>query len=170
MSLEDDVFFMFNVYPNMNQKTNAKKLSKKLSSDKTQKVLGVFDQDIMIGFGFIKFSIKGSMKNICNLGIVINQMYQSKGYGKKLSGFMIDWAKKNNFKKIWLTVYSDNTKALKLYKSLGFQIEGLFMNNEYFYNVPRHVISMALFIDKNPKNERIILWKRLEKEFALIKR
>jgi RimJ/RimL family protein N-acetyltransferase len=60
---------------------------------------------------------------------------------------MIESAWKKKYKKIWLTVFSDNTRALVMYKNLGFKIEGIFMNDEMVNKKYRHVVSMALFHD-----------------------
>lgn len=161
-SLSDGVLYNFTLYPHANTKQVTLKLSKTLPKDKTQKIFGAFENGKMVGFGNLRFFPKETMKHVCQFGIVISDSNQGKGYGKMLSTKMIDWAMKNKFKKIWLNVYSDNPKAIGLYKTLGFQIEGIFMYNEYFVDKPRHTISMALFFDCNPFQERKKLWKKEE--------
>ena len=63
---------------------------------------------------------------------------------------MIEVAWKKKFEKIWLTTYYDNKAALKIYRKLGFEVEGIFINEEKINGKPRQVVSMGLF--KNKKN------------------
>ena len=52
-----------------------------------------------------------------------------------------------------------------MYNNLGFEIEGIFMYDEYFEGKPRHVVSMALFLSddcKNSKTERKKFIKQIE--------
>jgi len=60
------------------------------------------------------------------------------------------WAKK--IEKIWLTVYHDNLNAYKIYKELGFEVEGIFLYDEKFRGEFKHKISMAIF-KKHSNNE-----------------
>jgi len=163
LSLSDKVLYDFNPYPDANSKIGAKMLSQTLLKDKSQKIFGIFDGKKMAGFGFLKASPKETMKEVCQFGVVINEQYQGLGYGRTLSKGMVESAKKNHIKKIWLTVFSDNNRAINLYKSLGFGIEGIFMRNENFGKIRRHVISMALFFDGDPEKERKELWDKVSK-------
>src|SRR4030067_2487322 len=147
ISLSDTALYNFSIYPRANRKSVALRLSKALPKDKFQKIFGAFYMGKMVGYSFLKFSPKSTDKNICQFGIVIGESYQGKGYGDVLSKKTIDWAKNNKFKKIWLTVYSDNLGVFKLYKKIGFQTEGIFMYNWYSHGKFRHTISMALFFD-----------------------
>ncbi len=72
--------------------------------------------------------------------------YRGKGYGKIALLWLIDYAfKKLSLHKINLGVIENNIFAVKLYKSVGFEIEGK-MKDEFlcagkYYNF----LSMALF-------------------------
>ena len=97
------------------------------------------------------------------MGIVIADKWQGNGFGEKICKHMINHAWKKQFEKIWLTVFDNNVSAIGLYKSLGFEIEGIFMNDELSLKKQRHVISMAIF--KNnltyiKKREKI--WQNLK--------
>jgi len=109
----------------------------------------VFLNDEMIGYGFLTKFEKFSKQHNCILGIVIADLWQNKGYGKKICQHMINSAWKGNFNKIWLTVYEENKIAIKMYKSLGFEIEGVFINDEIVDMKEKNVVSMAIFKDKN---------------------
>ena len=65
---------------------------------------------------------------------------------------MIKTAWNKNFEKIWLTVYSDNIDAYRMYKDLGFEIEGIFLNDEKIRGKSKHKISIAIF-KKNYNNK-----------------
>ncbi len=103
--------------------------------------------NIVISYSFLTKFEKYSKKHNCTLGIVLDDKWQNKNYGKQICKFMIESAWKKKYKKIWLTVFSDNTRALVMYKNLGFKIEGIFMNDEMVNKKYRHVVSMALFHD-----------------------
>lgn len=167
ITLSNNVLYNFSLFPNANTKDVALELSNTLLKNKTHKIYGLFEDNKMVGFGILKFLPKETMKTVCQFGIVISDLSQGKGYGKILSKHMISWAEKNNFKKIWLTVYSDNERAIKLYTQLGFQTEGIFMYNEYFKETPRNSLSMALFFDIDPRLERKKLWERLSKTLKI---
>lgn len=167
LSLSDQTLYNFTLYPNSNNPKVALGLSKTLLKEKNQKIFGLFRKEEMVGFGILKFFAKKSRLHICQLGIAIGDQHQRKGYGNNLLKNMTDWAKKNKYEKIWLNVYSDNIRAIKLYRDFGFQREGIFMYDEYFKNKPRHSISMALFFNVDPHKERRKLWENLSKTLAL---
>jgi ribosomal protein S18 acetylase RimI-like enzyme len=55
---------------------------------------------------------------IYDLGI--HPEHAGKGIGKKLMSSVLEWAKKNNYTKVDLFCYSQNSRALHFYRSLGF--------------------------------------------------
>lgn len=64
-------------------------------------------------------------KHVCSLGISIAQSYQGRGVGRTLMNACLDFADHwANYARVELTVHADNTRAIKLYESLGFQHEG----------------------------------------------
>ncbi|EPA05336.1 GNAT family N-acetyltransferase [Candidatus Nitrosarchaeum limnium] len=112
----------------------------------------IFLENELIGYSFLSKFIRKSKKHVCTYGIVIGDKWQGKGFGYQICKHMIETAWKKKFEKIWLTTYYDNKAALKVYKKLGFIVEGIFINEEKIHGKPRHVISMGLF--KNNKNIR----------------
>jgi len=64
-------------------------------------------------------------KHVCSLGISIMHGYQGRGVGRALMNACLDYADHwANYARVELTVHADNTRAIKLYESLGFQHEG----------------------------------------------
>lgn len=124
-----------------------------------------FVKDNLIAYSFLTKFSKPTKKHNCILGIVIEDKWQGKGYGRKICEHMIQTAWRHGIKKIWLTVYSDNIAALQLYKSIGFEIEGIFMADELADDTERHIISMALFKEKKfGPQDRLRLWQNLEQQ------
>ena len=64
---------------------------------------------------------------VCAFGITIfDRDYLGKGYGRDAVRVLIEYAfVHRNMHKLWLTVYADNTRAIRSYKALGFVEEGL---------------------------------------------
>lgn len=84
-------------------------------------IVAVNSKGDVIGFAYIK--VKDRLANgkfIGNLGIVIKDSYQGRGIGKILMNNLITYAKKEKIKSIYLTVLTDNVKAIRLYEKYGF--------------------------------------------------
>ena len=117
------------------------------------------------GYGFLRFFPgKPQKKTTCSLGVIVSDDFQGQGLGMKLMDAMIEKAKALGMKKIWLGTYTSNDKALGLYRKLGFQLEGVFMADEFFEGKPFHTVSMALFLDGSGeavKRERQEIIERL---------
>lgn len=83
------------------------------------------DKEKVIGFGGLHISTLSRCRHSANLGIMVHTDYQGMGIGKSLMKKMIDlsdnWLK---LVRLELLVFPDNQKALKLYNSAGFEIEG----------------------------------------------
>jgi RimJ/RimL family protein N-acetyltransferase len=59
------------------------------------------------------------------MGIFIAKEYQGHGYGPEAIKWAVEWAfQKAGLHRVGLEVYGYNTKALKIYKDLGFVNEG----------------------------------------------
>jgi L-phenylalanine/L-methionine N-acetyltransferase len=64
-------------------------------------------------------------KHVCGVGIGIAEPYQGRGVGRALMNACLDFADRwANYSRVQLTVHSDNARAIKLYESLGFAVEG----------------------------------------------
>jgi ribosomal protein S18 acetylase RimI-like enzyme len=66
-----------------------------------------------------------ALAHVVTLTLAIHEGHQGKGHGRLLMEHLIAWAKAQpTIEKIELQVRSRNTRAVKLYESLGFQEEG----------------------------------------------
>jgi len=125
------------------------------------------DGQTIVGYGFLRFfPEKPQKKTTCSLGIAVEDRHQHMGIGSELVEKMIREARRLCMRKIWLGTYSSNSRALKFYRNLGFQVEGVFMSDEYFDGKPFHTVSMALFLDgtgDENKARRAMLMDAIEK-------
>lgn len=95
-----------------------------------------FDDDVPLGTA--AFMNLDNRNRHAELAIVIgNKDYWSKGYGTQIMEKLIDWGFNGlNLNRLYLHVFSTNTRAINLYEKIGFQLEGemremLFQNGEY---------------------------------------
>jgi len=60
-----------------------------------------------------------------NLGMGVAKDFRSLGVGNALVDYAIRWAHKRKVEKIFLSVFSTNTNAIRLYEKFGFAHEGI---------------------------------------------
>lgn len=66
------------------------------------------------------------------LGMGVHDAFTGRGIGKALLGALIDAADNwLNIKRIELTVFTDNTPAIRLYEKFGFETEGVLKANAF---------------------------------------
>ncbi len=59
------------------------------------------------------------------IGMIVAQAYWGLGIGRKLLSTLSTWAEQMGLRKITLSVFAENHRALSLYESFGFEREGL---------------------------------------------
>jgi GNAT superfamily N-acetyltransferase len=57
-----------------------------------------------------------------SLGVAIHPSRQGKGLGRRMTSYLIDAARHRGAKSVRLSVYSDNSAAVRLYAQLGFEL------------------------------------------------
>ena len=68
---------------------------------------------------------QGRRAHVGAIGMSVHDDYQNQGVGSKLMAAVMDLAENwLNLKRLELTVYTDNSKAIHLYEKYGFVIEG----------------------------------------------
>ncbi|MGQ9509565.1 MAG: ribosomal protein S18-alanine N-acetyltransferase [Thermodesulfobacteriota bacterium] len=72
--------------------------------------------------GFICFRIVGEESELLNLGV--HPKYRSRGIGKELMNFYINFCKERGVRSFFLEVSVENMSALRLYQGLQYQIMG----------------------------------------------
>lgn len=158
LKLKKDTYYFWNRLGDLSQKSRALNVAnQQVNIDVKDEIGFVYEiKGVIMGYAYLRFfSDKEIKKYTTSLGIVIADEYQNLGIGKKMMTYMIDWAKQYKFKKIWLATYTDNKRALKMYINMNFEIEGIFMYDEFLDGKPRHVVSMALFLTDDCKNSAV---------------
>jgi L-phenylalanine/L-methionine N-acetyltransferase len=72
-------------------------------------------------------------------GFAIDTRYTGKGYGKEMLQSIINLAGNKKFKRIELSVGKENTKAMSLYKSCGFEEEGVLRKYTYLKTEQQYI-------------------------------
>lgn len=101
---------------------------------------GMADPSSLILLGFIdghhvgnaSFSPIGRFRRYqhrCDIGIALYQKYAGKGVGRILLSELLQKAAETGYEQAELSVVATNTKAIHLYKSLGFQEYGKLQNS-----------------------------------------
>ncbi|MDW6019313.1 GNAT family N-acetyltransferase [Vibrio plantisponsor] len=98
--------------------------------------VALVDGEIVGNLGF-EVCTSPRRRHVASLGMGVKDDVQGRGVGSALLATVIDLADNwLNLKRIELTVYSDNVRAINLYKKFGFAVEGeskayAFRNGEY---------------------------------------
>ena len=163
-SLKPQTLYFWNRFGNHLSRARAQAVARQqvTKSLREEKGFVVYADKKLVGYSFLRFfPEKPQKKRTTNLGMVVREGFQNRGIGKQMVKAMIQYCKKKNIQKIWLSSYSDNHKAVRFYKRLGFMPEGVFLFDEYFQGRPRHVLSMTKFL--NPRIQRQA--ERLKRRF-----
>lgn len=79
----------------------------------------------IVGHAFLEPLHPQSLHHVAELNIVVHLGWQGKGIGTQLLERLIEWVKSSGtIEKIELNVRASNTKAISLYKKMGFREEG----------------------------------------------
>ena len=132
----------------LGKQTNIKKQQKWFENyrkNKSKKFFTIMDDTKPIGFMGLS-NISKSNKN-ADLFIMIGEdAYRGKGVGKIAMQWLLDYGfVKLKLHKINLGVIERNKPAVKLYKKMGFKIEGVMVDEVFYKNGYYTCLSMALF-------------------------
>ena len=86
--------------------------------------------DRIVGFSRCEGNQLNRFAHKIEFGVGVLKEFWGYGIGKNLLKESITWADINGIKKISLNVLETNDKAIKLYKRLGFEIEGILKNDK----------------------------------------
>lgn len=95
--------------------------------------------DRLVGFSRCEGIYLTRFSHKVEFGVCVLKEVWGYGIGKNLLKESISWADSNGIKKMTLNVLETNSKAIKLYKNLGFEIEGVLKRDKIlsdgkFYN------------------------------------
>lgn len=108
--------------------------------------IALLDEEIS-SIATINSSQKARTKHVGTLGIVVSERYIGQGLGKKMMELLIEWAASNGVTgKISLITREDNSFAIALYEKLGFEKEGLLLEDNIVDGVAYNSLVMGLFV------------------------
>ncbi|MES5893881.1 MULTISPECIES: GNAT family N-acetyltransferase [Bacillus cereus group] len=84
----------------------------------------------IVGFSRCEGSDLKRLSHKVEFGVCILKEFWGYGIGKSLLQQSINWADKNEVKKVSLQVLETNEKAIQLYEKLGFEVEGVLKNDK----------------------------------------
>lgn len=80
----------------------------------------------VIACGGLHISRKPRLRHSAEISLIVNTKYQNLGVGKALMTSLLEIADEwLLLKRVWLETSSDNPMAIALYKSMGFEVEGI---------------------------------------------
>ena len=94
-------------------------------TNKDDLFIGAFSEHEIVGFLSAKRGSFRRIRHSAYIVIGIRQAFQRQGIGSKLFDKLDEWARKNQLKRLELTVEVSNTHAINLYEKQGFSIEGI---------------------------------------------
>lgn len=84
--------------------------------------------------------------HVGRLGMFVRREWRGQGIGKQLLTACLSLAKEGGLERIELQVFADNTAAIRLYESAGFQREGLKARGRKWRDRYQDVALMALWL------------------------
>ena len=130
----DAVFNVFNqthaetdfllTYPDENSfapEREASFLQEKTDSPNEIEILAIVDDKVVGTAGISEIGPKVKIRHRAEFGISVLREYWGLGLGKALTKACIQCAKDAGYVQVELNVVADNSKAISLYKSLGFE-------------------------------------------------
>jgi RimJ/RimL family protein N-acetyltransferase len=118
-------------------------------SDPNQKIYIAGLDDRIIGLCVCRGGALSAVRHVVVLGIDVAPEYRKKGIGGALLTRMTDWARQHRvIRRVELTVFAHNERAINLYLKHGFVIEGL--SKEAYFKSGQYIdaYSMALVFKK----------------------
>jgi ribosomal protein S18 acetylase RimI-like enzyme len=93
----------------------------------------------IVGFSRCEGNTLKRTSHKVEFGVCVLKEFWGHAIGKNLLKETIHWADSNDIKKITLSVLETNVKAIKLYESYGFEVEGIlkkdkFLSDGKYYN------------------------------------
>ena len=95
-------------------------LKETTESDREIELLAIVDRKVVGMAGFNAIGSKYKVRHRAEFGITVSKNYWGQGIGKAIMNACIECAKEAGYIQLELDVVADNTRAIELYKKLGF--------------------------------------------------
>lgn len=89
----------------------------------------------------------GKTRHTADIGLVIAEDYRNVGIGRRLLQAVDRWAQDAGLLKLSLGVFSSNDRAVHLYRSCGFDVEGVRSRHLYVHGQYVDELIMAKFLE-----------------------
>ncbi|MEM0132299.1 GNAT family N-acetyltransferase [Acidiplasma sp.] len=107
---------------------------------------------MVIGVLTLQRGLYKKNRHTANLGIAIRSGYRHMKIGTRLILEALKWAKKEGIKKVNLEVFSTNVNAIKAYRKIGFEYEGVRKHQFIIDNKYVDDVLMTFFTDTLNEN------------------
>ena len=95
------------------------------------------------GFLWAERGVQNRIRHTAYIVVGIRSAYRHQGIGTKFFEQLDCWAKENGVTRLELTVFCENTPAVRLYRKMGFEIEGIRRNSMKLNGVYKDEYAMA---------------------------
>jgi diamine N-acetyltransferase len=96
--------------------------------------LAIYNDEELVGF--LMYAMDRDDKEYCIYRLMIDERYQCRGYGRAAMKAIIELIKQDkNHHVLYLSFEPENSRARKLYESLGFEPDGRMIDNEVIYKL-----------------------------------
>lgn len=103
---------------------------------------------VIVAYGFLLIGRRFCKNSSsADLGIVVKDNYRGRGIGSGVMEALIEVAKKEKIKEIFLTVHVVNFGALKLYEKFGFSVRKLLKDRGEWQGKKYDMYRMSLLLD-----------------------
>lgn len=117
----------------------------KYEKDENKRFFTICDEDLPIGFVGLS-NISRQNRNADMFVAIGEDEYRGKGYGREAVKWILRVAfEELKLHKVTLGVFEENAAAVGLYKSLGFEVEGVIRDDAYFDGRFHDLLTMAIF-------------------------
>ncbi len=87
------------------------------------------------------------MKHVRELGMLVIEGYREIGVGRALMDYALNWARRQKgVEKVVLGVFSTNKRAMRLYRSFGFKVEGVLKRQHILKGKYADEFRMGVFV------------------------
>lgn len=120
----------------------------KSQADRTDTItfVGIIEDKIMANCTVGLIRTKKRFLHRASMGLAIQKQYWGLGIGKILMLKTIDWCKEHSVEQLELEVVTSNSRAVALYKSLGFEVYGT-TRHAFKYDDGSYADEYSMFLD-----------------------
>ena len=95
----------------------------RIYQSKGRKMLVAVMDGKVVGSADVRMGTMHKTAHTASFGIAVRKRYRGLGIGRAMMEHLMEWAIEHGARKLWLSVFSTNTRAVSFYESLGFREE-----------------------------------------------